>query len=265
MLPRLKALARKAPMYPEVRHAVHDAIQSIKDQAVKLAFRLAGGTRFSHKFYNQHLAAALPEALPESDISDHLGPLFFFAMQAKPKLMVELGTRGGESTRSLLAAAFLSKAVLLSIDIDDWELNDLPYHENWHFVQADDIEFGKSSFVKWCHRQHIKPVIDVLLIDTTHEYEHTKKEIATWMPFIADDGIMIFHDTNMGKGIYARTDGSVAFGWDNNRGVMRAIENMVGRRYNENFYFYDFTQDYLLLHYPYSNGLTIVKRHKIAK
>jgi hypothetical protein len=76
---------------------------------------------------------------------------------------------------------------------------------------------------------------------------------------------MIFHDTNMGKGIYARTDGSVAFGWDNNRGVMRAIENMVGRRYNENYYFYDFTKNYLLIHYPYSNGLTIVKRHKIDK
>jgi hypothetical protein len=163
MLPRLKALARKAPIYPGAHNAVHAAIHSIKDQAIKLAFRLAGGTRFSHKFYNQHLAAALPADLPGSDISDHLGSLFFFAMQAKPRLMVELGTRGGESTRSLLAAAFLSKAILLSIDIDDWELSDLPYRENWHFVQADDIEFGRSSFIRWCHQNHIKPAIDVLL------------------------------------------------------------------------------------------------------
>jgi hypothetical protein len=49
----------------------------------------------------------------------------------------------------LLAAAFLSKAILLSIDIEYCENIDLPFRENWHFVKSDDIEFGTLHFIDW--------------------------------------------------------------------------------------------------------------------
>src|SRR5476651_2065618 len=39
-----------------------------------------------------------------SDIHDHLGAIFAETVRSRPKLIVELGTRGGLSTRALLAA-----------------------------------------------------------------------------------------------------------------------------------------------------------------
>jgi len=247
---RIRGLVRRIP----------GAIR-INSAARKLAFWLGGGAKYKHLFYNESLSIAFKGHNRESDISDHLGSIFFFAMEAMPKLIVELGTRGGHSsTLSLLAASFLSKAIFLSIDIIDCEYIDLPFRENWKFVKADDIEFGGSHFIDWCRYQDIDPIIDVLLIDTSHEYEHTKKEIETWSKYLSEKGVMIFHDTNMGNGIYSRTDGSIEFGWDNERGVIRAIEEFVGRHYDEKSFFYDFTNNYLIVHYPYCNGLTILKR-----
>src|SRR5579872_7286938 len=52
-----------------------------------------------------------------ADIHDHLGALFAETVAARPRLIVELGTRGGISTRALLAAAEVSDAHLLSVDI----------------------------------------------------------------------------------------------------------------------------------------------------
>jgi hypothetical protein len=102
----------------------------------------------------------------------------------------------------------------------------------------------------------------VLFIDTSHDYIHTKQEIEIWSKYLSDKGIMIFHDTNMGKGMYTRNDGSMGFGWDNERGVMRAIEEFVDRQYDENSFFCDVTDKYSLIHFPNSNGLTIIKKRK---
>jgi predicted O-methyltransferase YrrM len=245
MLQLIKAIIKKKPASFSFYH--------IKEQARNLTFYLEGKSKYEHNFYNPYLNKAFKDGLRKSDISDHLGSLFFFTVGAKPKLIIELGTGGGESTRALLAAAFLSKAVLLSIDIEDCESIDLPFRENWHFVQAEDIDFGMFHFEGWCRDHQIEPIVDVLFIDSSHEYEHTKSEIATWIRYLSEEGIIIFHDTNMGEGIYSRTDGSVDIGWNNDRGVIRAIEEYVGRKYEESSFCYDFIKDMLLIHYPYSN------------
>ncbi len=195
-----------------------------------------------------------------SDISDHLGVLFYFATIAAPRLIVELGTRGGESTRALLAAASETNSILLSIDIEDCSQIDIPVRDRWHFVRSDDVEFGVAAFRSWCDTRSIAPEVDVLFIDTSHTYEHTKAEIGVWSNHLSENGIIIFHDTNMGSGVFARMDGTISCGWDNDRGVMAAIEETVGRRYDEKCFFSDVTDKYAVLHFPNCNGLTIVKR-----
>src|ERR1700720_571304 len=76
---------------------------------------------------NPVLAEALgPWATASSDIHDHLATIFGEAVAARPHLIVELGTRDGISTRALLAAAEISGAHLLSIDIADCSRIDLP-------------------------------------------------------------------------------------------------------------------------------------------
>lgn len=242
--------------------AAYRACSSVKFSSRKVLFWLQGGTRYKHTFYNPSLTHTLNARPQHSDISDHLGSIFFFALDAKPKLMVELGTRGGESTRVLLAVASITKSTLLSIDIDDCSQLDLPFREHWHFVKADDVEFGKAGFGEWCLSRSIEPKIDVLFLDTSHEYEHTKDEIEIWSTYLSNKGIILFHDTNMKTGTYGRMDGSVDFGWNNERGVMRAIEQFVGCQYDEDSFFCDIRRGYLIKHYPNCNGLTLLKRHE---
>ena len=217
-------------------------------------------SRYQQRYYHEAICQAFAQRSVPSDISDHLGMIFYQAIDANAKLIVELGTRGGESTRSLLAAAAVTDATLLSIDIDDCAQVSLPFVERWRFIQEDDVRFGRTGFLEWCESQTLEPKIDLLFVDTSHEYTHTKQEIEVWSPHLSETGMMIFHDTNMGDGIYARLDGSVGFGWNNERGVIRAIEEFVGRQYDENSLFCDVTEQYCLLHFPHCNGLTILKK-----
>jgi cephalosporin hydroxylase len=198
-----------------------------------------------------------------SDISDHLGTLFAEAVGTRPRLIVELGTRGGESTRVLLAAAGVSGARMLSVDIDPAPELLVPGRERWTFVQSDDVSFGRDSqgFAAWCAARGIPALAEVIFIDTSHLYEHTREEIAVWEPHLAPSGALLFHDTNMGRGVYSRLDGTVsASGWDNERGVIRAIEEFLGRSYDERTFFTDIARGFLVTHRPNCNGFTVLRR-----
>lgn len=258
MQKQIRDIAKKIPG----ARAVYSAYLAVEGTFRKVRFSIEGGTRYRHKYVNTILAEALGRSDQRSDISDHLGTIFYTAIDAAPRLIVELGTRGGDSTRALLAAAAVTQSTLLSIDIEDCGQISVPFRERWHFVKADDVEFGRTGFRNWCLGHSIEPVIDVLFIDTTHEYEHTREEIEVWGAFLSREGIMIFHDTNTGTGVFARADGSIGFGWDNDRGVMKAVEEFVGRQYDENSFFCDVTDIYSLIHFPNCNGLTIVKKRK---
>lgn len=229
--------------------------------ARKFAFRVRRRGHHRQVHYADSLSTALVGGKAVSDISDHLGAIFFFATNARPKLIVELGTRGGESTRALLASAQITGATLLSIDISGPPHTVPDLEHRWRFVKTDDVRFAKNSFRDWCASESLAPSVDVLFVDTSHEYEHTKQELEAWVEHLSSRAILIFHDTNMGNGVYRRTDGSVALGWNNQRGVIRAIEELLGRRYDENAYFCDFARGYVVMHFPHCNGLTVLQRH----
>jgi len=224
----------------------------------KVSFRSL--TKYRQSFQHPDLIEGVRGIDPASDIAAHLSMLFFFTVDAKPRLIVELGTRGGESTRALLSAAVVSNATVLSLDIEDCSGLDLAHRQRWHFVKADDIEFGKTGFAKWCSAADLKPEIDVLFVDTSHLYEHTKQEIAVWSQLLSERGVMIFHDTNLGRGTSARLGHLIGHGWDNQRGVIRAIEEFLGKHYDESCFFTDVANGFLLVHYPNSNGLTVLKK-----
>jgi hypothetical protein len=226
----------------------------------KAKFKASGQGRFKSRLYHPLLKDALAGSRLRSDISDHLSTIFFFAIEARPNLIVELGTRGGESTRALLAAAKACGSRMLSIDIADVSAIEVPFRESWTFLCADDVEFGRTSFRPWCDANSLAASIDVLFIDTSHLYEHTKQEIEVWLPYLAENGVAIFHDTNMGRGVFRRLDGSLGVGWDNQRGVIRAIEELVGRQYDETAFFDDYAAGFLIKHYPNCNGLTVIKK-----
>jgi cephalosporin hydroxylase len=211
-------------------------------------------------FPSPDLSTALVGYEQASDISDHLSAIFYFTAAAAPRLVVELGTRGGQSTRALVAAAALSGAQVLSIDIDDCSDVDVGGHRDaWTFVQADDVEFGREVFDRWCSERGLPPSIDVLFIDTSHMLEHTREELEVWLPHLSADATVLLHDTNMSSRVL-RLDGSQGWSWDNNRGVVQALEERLGRRYDERTLFADVVSGYAVFHVPYCSGLTVLSR-----
>lgn len=191
-----------------------------------------------------------------TDINEHLPTLFVEGLLASPKLIVELGVRTGESTFAFERVAALTGATLIGVDIEDCSRASLYPH--WHFVKEDDVAFARR-FPAFCDGLGVEPEIDVLFVDTSHEYRHTCEEIAAWFPLLSERATAIFHDTHM-REVFRRTDGSLGYGWDNRRGVIRAIEEYLRQRFDESVDFVHYEPGWLVRHYAHCNGLTIVKR-----
>ncbi|MEW6386417.1 MAG: class I SAM-dependent methyltransferase [Thermodesulfobacteriota bacterium] len=191
-----------------------------------------------------------------TSINEHLETLFLESLSLKPKLIVELGVGGGESTFVLARVARLCGSLLVSLDINDRShVSDYP---DWVFIQQDDVAFARE-FAGWCQKQGVEPRIDVLFIDTSHYFDHTLKEIEAYFPFLADHAKVFFHDTNLSN-FFFREDGSLDIGWDNDRGVIRALEVYFRKTFNEKEAFTDFISPWIIKHNPYCCGFTILEK-----
>jgi cephalosporin hydroxylase len=191
-----------------------------------------------------------------NDINEHLETMFVESMLFQPKLIVELGVRGGVSTFVFERAAKLCNAAVISVDIEDCSA--ISSYPNWHFFRGDDVEFARH-FQDFCHQRGILPCIDLLFVDTSHYYEHTVQEIQAWFPLLSSRARVLFHDTNS-RLIGRRKDGCFALAWDNDRGVIRAIEEYVGIQIDERREGTHYSRGWLVRHTPFCNGLTILDR-----
>jgi predicted O-methyltransferase YrrM len=195
-------------------------------------------------------------ATKPTDINDHLHRLFVEGVRTDPNTIVELGVRGGESTRVFSAVADRTGAQIVSVDIDPCD--NATSYPNWQFVQSDDVEFA-NRWESWCEDNSVDSTIDLLFVDTSHLYDHTVKEVEVWLPKLAPDGVAIFHDTNLTR-FYRRRDNSLGEGWDNDRGVIRALEDYFECSFDETEQFTTVIDDFLIEHYPLCNGLTVLTR-----
>ncbi len=134
----------------------------------------------------------LQHAVTITDIHQHLAMLYALVVSLKAKVVIELGVRGGESTVALLEGVGATEGRLISVDLNPCEstrriVQDYNLSERWTFTQSDDLEFGRN----WDRSQFV----DLVFIDTSHLYEHTKKEIEVFEPLVRPGGILAFHDT----------------------------------------------------------------------
>jgi len=124
----------------------------------------------------------------KTDIADQLIRLYELTVNiaCKEKVVVELGTRKGNSTRALLAAVNDSGGHLYSVDIDNCRLavNSLRGQPNWTFTKANDLKLVK---------QWSRP-IDHLFIDTSHTFDHTLAELREWGEWVKPYGVISLHD-----------------------------------------------------------------------
>jgi predicted O-methyltransferase YrrM len=199
------------------------------------------------------------KGMHETDISDHLNVIFALAMSKNPKTILELGTRGGESTKVLILVANQVGAKGYSVDLSEapvW-LNE---QKNWHHFVADDTEFCKNLIKSWPNGDSYSG-IDFLFLDTSHFYEHTIQELNLYWDLINEDGILVLHDTNCTSVMSRRLSGTSNSGWDNQRGVIQAVEEFFSCSINENSLV---SKNLLsrgakgLTHFPWNNGLTVI-------
>jgi len=138
-----------------------------------------------------------------SDINEHLMFLYKLVAESNAQKIVELGVRGGNSTCALVIAAAQTGGFVTSVDHGrGTEYSRQPTREaleqtsfmiidklalgaHWSLVIKDDLEFASEY----------DDEIDILMIDTAHSYEQTKKELAAWGDKVVSGGCIILHDT----------------------------------------------------------------------
>ena len=194
-----------------------------------------------------------------SDISSHLAQLYFLAHLLKPRNIVELGTRDGESTRALRKAAVELGIRGISVDLNSAPNETFKNHDSWNHVQEDDITFAAKLLNKeYCHKILGSESIDFLFIDTSHEYLHTKRELQSYWPLLSKRSALILHDTNLSVEKKFDVDGRLYSGWNNSRGVTKAVEEFFDIKINEKTVFSKLMGDCVFFHVPWSNGMMIV-------
>jgi len=123
----------------------------------------------------------------------YVSALYEKAVEAKAKTIVEIGVMIGQSTRALLKAAVENGGHLYSIELSNGSLSlvgealksggqDTAF---WTSIQGDDLEVAKTWTMP----------IEFLLIDTSHEYGFTVKELETYSKFVVQQGIITMHDS----------------------------------------------------------------------
>ena len=197
----------------------------------------------------------------ESDISDHLNLLNLFLELSQPSVIVELGTRGGESTR--VFTHYTSNGYCKGYGVDlSAKPNWLTDTMNWKHFVSDDCVLGNKikEENKWPDGAPFT-TIDLLFIDTSHEYEHTLRELAVWTSLVKPGGWILFHDTNLSGTATRRLSGGMNYGWDNSRGVTRAIEEFFQIQISEKEHYsskLNGKADFIF-HIPWNNGFTAIR------
>jgi SAM-dependent methyltransferase len=123
-----------------------------------------------------------------SDIVDHLPRLYSEVSRRPGARVLELGVRTGNSTAALLAGAEAVAGHVWSVDrelpsVPDWWWSS----PRWTYVFGDDVELAR----------HLPNDVDVVVLDTSHEYEATRQELAVYLPKVRPGGVVLCHDTEV--------------------------------------------------------------------
>ncbi len=147
-----------------------------------------------------------PDYLDVSAWTEHIPFAFWIIEILKPKIVVELGVHNGTSYFAFCQAVKQLNLNAHCYGIDSWQGDD-------HAGFYNDQIFGKvaayntsqysrfSTLIKSTFDEakeyFIDGTIQILHIDGLHTYEAVKHDFETWLPKLAPDAIVIFHDTNI--------------------------------------------------------------------
>ena len=199
--------------------------------------------------------------ITNTDFSSHIPVLFAHAVLQNPSIMIESGIRWGNgSTISFSRALNVLDAYLIGLDIDNCSKHYNELH-NAQFIQMSDVLF--PAYFKTMHLKN--DTVDLVFIDTSHQYEHTLQEIDAFSEILSDNGVFIFHDSNVAIPRPVRINGTVCpTGMGNPKGVTDGLKTYFGFSFDEGTYINVYVEKagYLwnIINYPYCYGLAVAKR-----
>lgn len=150
-----------------------------------------------------------------SDIKDHV-PYFFDIAHGS---ILELGVRSGVSTSAFLFGLEEHRdGKLWSVDINPNCERLFRGHPNWKFICADSLELPKIV------NAGVPCFLNIIFIDTQHDYDYVMQQLVSWSPFVDKDGVILVHDVVRFCNDAGRACGefSTEYGWDL---VVRAESN----------------------------------------
>lgn len=140
------------------------------------------------------------------------GALLFEIIKKTPQeiTIVEIGTAWGYT------AALMAMTGHKVITIDNYkDLNQSPAHPITHiqntFLRTLPIQFIKGESIEIAPL-FINESIDILFIDTNHEYQSVKQDLENWLPKVKSNGIVLFHDYGSWKGVTEAVDENIKEG-----------------------------------------------------
>ena len=151
--------------------------------------------RDERTIHSTRVVRAAPRA--GRDIRDHL-PRFFEEARGT---VLELGVRGGGQHVGLSGGIEQRGGEVWSVDVDPSCSETYAGHPLWHFVCADSRDPAPLAVAG------LPSTIDVLFVDTLHEYAQVRDELAVWGPRVSQSGIVLFHDTDRFPEVAARGGG----------------------------------------------------------
>ncbi len=147
-----------------------------------------------------------PERQAQSAWTEHVPFVFWLVDVLRPRTIVELGTHNGVSYSAMCQAV---KSLGLSSScfaVDTWKGDEHAgfYAEDVYkdFAAFHDQRYSafsrlvRSSFDEALH--HFEDgSIDLLHIDGLHTYEAARHDYRSWLPKLAANAVVLFHDTNV--------------------------------------------------------------------
>lgn len=152
-------------------------------------------------------ASTLPERITDVE-SWHRHIPFAFALlhMLRPKIYVELGTHKGDSYSAFCQGVMQQNLPTHCYAVDTWR-GDIHagLYENEIFDELSlwhDSRYSSfSSLLRMTFDDALQyfsnASIDLLHIDGLHTYDAVKHDFNTWLPKMSDQGVILFHDTNV--------------------------------------------------------------------
>ena len=197
------------------------------------------------------------ESLTPTAWGGHIPFLFSLVTLMKPRVYTELGSYNGASFFAACQAIRKNNIQGKAVAIDLWQgdehagyYGEAVFNSFKHILSTRYFDVGEYLRMSFDEASKLfeNSSIDLLHIDGLHTYEAVKNDYETWRSKLTDNGVIIFHDTNVferGFGVYQlwdeiREDGTsynfkhthglgvLAFGTADENPVVRLLEILNG-------------------------------------